>query len=375
MTTADRSRSAERKWGLFVNTLALRIDVSGKPTVQQLLERVRKTSLDAQNHQDLPFEQFVDIVHPPRSLSYSPLFQVMFVLLNNERSEWHLPGLEDIDANASYGIAKFDLTLGLYESGNGITGGMSYSTALFDRTTVERHVGYLRSMLQAVVGDVDRPAMSVELLSKIERDLVLGQWNETQQDYPADQCIHHLFEQQVERTSLAIALVFNGQLLAYGELNERANRLAHQLIGLGVRPGIRVEICVERSIAMIAGVQVSWLRTAAGDDSLSLLTVVDLDAMDACLVSKSVKARDPLDNPKVPGLTSHNLVYMIYTSGSTGKPKGVMVEHQGLVNMAKTSPEAGGISESSHVLQFFSFTFDACAMDVFTTQPLCNVPN
>ena len=250
--TANRNHhQIEPLIGFFINTLALRIDVSGEPTVRQLLDRVRKTSLDAQNHQDLPFEQVVDIVQPPRSLSHSPLFQVMFVLQNNDTSELYLPGLEVADANASYGIAKFDLTLGLYESDDAIMGVMSYSTALFDRATMERHIGYLYSMLQAMVEDVDRPVMSVDLLSKTERDLVLGQWNETQQDYPDHLCIHHLFEQQVERTPQAIALVFNGESLTYAELNSRANKLAHHLIELGVQPESLVAICVERSFAMI----------------------------------------------------------------------------------------------------------------------------
>jgi non-ribosomal peptide synthetase component F len=240
--------------GFFINTLALRIDLSGDPTVRQLLERVRETALDAQNHQDLPFEQVVDIVQPPRSLSHSPLFQVMLVLQNNERSKWQLPGLEVVEIGSSYKLAKFDLSLGLYESDNGILGSLSYSTALFDRATMERHVGYLCSMLQAMVVDVDRPIMSVDLLSQTERDLVLREWNETQQDYPADLCIHHPFEQQVERTPQATALVFNGQSLTYAELNERANRLAHYLIELGVQPDSLVAICVERSFAMIVGV-------------------------------------------------------------------------------------------------------------------------
>ncbi|KAK3815516.1 MAG: Non-ribosomal peptide synthetase module [Benniella sp.] len=399
--TANRNHHQfEPLIGLFVNTLALRIDVSGGPTVRQLLERVRKTSLDAQNHQDLPFEQVVDIVQPPRSLSYSPLFQVMFVLQNNEISEWNLPGLDVADANASYDIAKFDLTLGLYESDNEIVGGMSYSTALFDRATVERHVGYLCSMLQAMVEDVDRPVMSVDLLSKTERDLVLRQWNETQQDYPDHLCIHHLFEQQVERTPQATALVFNGQSITYAELNERANRLAHHLIGLGVLPETRVAICVERSIAMIVGVLAILKvggayvpldpafaserlrdilmdaspgilvaddhgRKALRDRILSTLVVVDPDVTETDSGSKCTAPGDSLPNPQIPGLTSRSLVYIIYTSGSTGKPKGVMVEHRGLVNLIMTRHDVYGISASSRVLQFFSFAFDGCVLDIF----------
>jgi len=193
-------------------------------------------------------------VQPPRSLGHSPLFQVLLMIQNNETSEWQLPGLEVSGVGSSYDIAKFDLTLALYESDRGIAGSMSYSTALFDRDTMERHVGYLESMLQAMVVGVDRLVMTVGLLSQAERDLVLGEWNDTQEDYPADLCIHHLFEQQVERTPQATALVFNGQSMTYTELNERANRLAHHLIESGAQPDSLVAICVERSFALIIGV-------------------------------------------------------------------------------------------------------------------------
>ncbi|KAK3815515.1 MAG: Non-ribosomal peptide synthetase module [Benniella sp.] len=405
--TANRNHHQfEPLIGLFINILALRIDVSGEPTVRQLLERVRKTSLDAQNHQDLPFEQVVDIVQPPRSLSYSPLFQVMFVLQNNEISEWNLPGLDVADANASYDIAKFDLTLGLYESDNEIVGGMSYSTALFDRATVERHVGYLCSMLQAMVEDVDRPVMSVDLLSKTERDLVLRQWNETQQDYPDHLCIHHLFEQQVERTPQATALVFNGQSITYAELNERANRLAHHLIGLGVRPDSLVAICVERSFAMIVGILgilkaggayvpldpayasnrlrdilfdaspsiavVDIVGNMALGETVSSMMVVDqnelhdLDPQLEMSHAESITSTQRLCNPQVSALTPYHLAYIIYTSGSTGKPKGVMIEHRGVVNLIHERPESFGISTSSRALLFASLSFDHSVSEIFS---------
>jgi len=193
-------------------------------------------------------------VQPPRSLSHSPLFQVMFVLQNNEMSRWNLPGLEAVDVESNYDIAKFDLTLELYESDNEIIGSMSYSTALFNCATMERHVGYLCAALRAMVADLDRLVMTADLLPQSERDIVLAQWNETRQDFPDHLCIHHLFEQQVERTPEATALVFNGKSLKYSALNERANKLAHHLIGLGVRPDSLVAICVERSFAMIVGV-------------------------------------------------------------------------------------------------------------------------
>ncbi|KAK3807015.1 MAG: amino acid adenylation domain protein, partial [Benniella sp.] len=400
--TANRNHlQIESLIGLFINTLALRIDLSGEPTVRQLLERVRKTSLDAQNHQGLPFEQVVDIVQPPRSLSHSPLFQVMFVFQNTEASEWRLSGLEAVNANGSYDIAKFDLTLELYESDNEIKGSMSYSTALFDRTTVERHIGYLCSMLQAMVEDVDRPAMSVDLLSTIERALVLGQWNETQQDYPADLCIHHLFEQQVERTPQATALVFNGQSITYTELNSRANKLAQHLIELGVKPDSLVAICIERSFAMIVGV-LAILKAGGAyipldpsypserlayilNNAAPIITLVDaightilhealltasISMITVDTASIMIDSNDHLPssttNPEVRSLTSRHLAYIMYTSGSTGQPKGVMIEHQGVVNYITSRIDAFNLDTDSRVLQFASLSFDMSLIDIFT---------
>ncbi|KAF9974216.1 hypothetical protein BGZ65_008852, partial [Modicella reniformis] len=253
--TANRNhQQIESLIGFFVNTLAVRIDLSGNPTVCQLLERVRNTTLAAQAHQDLPFEQVVDIVQPPRSLSHSPLFQVMFVWQNNEVPEWSLPAIEAVEVDSVYEISKFDFTLQLYETNNEIVGALEYSTALFDRSTVERYIGYLLVMLQAMAIDIDRVLSSVDLLAPAEHELLVRTWNETQQDYPAQMCIHNLFEHQVERTPQATALVFMDQSMTYAELNVRSNRLAHHLIELGVQPDMRVAICVERSFAMIIGV-------------------------------------------------------------------------------------------------------------------------
>ncbi|KAK3806970.1 MAG: Non-ribosomal peptide synthetase module [Benniella sp.] len=386
--------------GFFVNTLALRIDLSGGPTARQLLERVKKTSLDAQNHQDLPFEQVVDVVQPPRNLSHSPLFQVMLVLQNQEISEQYIPGLEVVEIDPSYDIAKFDLTLELYESEDEIVGGLVYSTALFDHASMERHAGYLCTLLQAMVMDVDQDITSIDLLSHSERDLVLEKWNETRQDYPDHLCIHHLFEQQVERAPQATAVVVEGQSLTYAELNERANILAHHLIGLGVQPESPVAICVERSFAMIVGVLAilkaggafvpldpaysserlrdilmdaspgilvsdEYGKQALGYEILSTLTVVDPNRMEPYPGSGSMVLGGLFPNPQVQGLTSRNLAYIIFTSGSTGKPKGVMVEHQGLVNLIMTRHDVYGIRASSRVSQFFSFAFDGCTLDVF----------
>ncbi|MCG1048815.1 condensation domain-containing protein, partial [Mycetohabitans sp. B6] len=239
--------------GFFVNTLALRMDLSGEPDTAELLARVRRTTLDAQAHQDLPFEQVVEIVQPPRRLNHTPLFQVMLAWQSNAPGEWRLPGLTTTPAELEYEVVKFDLELNLSEAGEEVVGRLGYATALFDHATIERHVGYLQTMLRAMVARPQQPVATLELLSPAERQLLLDTWNATQRDYPKHRCVHQLFEAQVERTPEAPALVYEAQTLSYAQLNAQANRLAHQLIELGVKPDIRVAICVERSPALVVG--------------------------------------------------------------------------------------------------------------------------
>jgi len=212
----------------------LRLDLSCEPNISQLFERVRTMNSTSMGHRGLPLNGIAEI-------DSSPLIQVAF-RWNNQTSS-HSPA-----------PIQFELELQLQEQDNELVGGMLYSSDLFNPDTIERHIGYLVTMLQAITADVNRPVSSVDLLSQVERDLVLGKWNETFQDYPANLCIHHLFEQQVEYTPQATALVFNSQSMSYSELNERANRIAHRLIGLGVQPDSFVAICIGRSFAMIVAV-------------------------------------------------------------------------------------------------------------------------
>ncbi|KAF9975191.1 hypothetical protein BGZ65_008362, partial [Modicella reniformis] len=405
--TANRNHhQIESLIGFFVNTLALRIDLSCDPTMNQLLHRVRSSTLDAQAHEDLPFEQVVDIVQPTRSLSHSPLFQVMFVWENNETSEWQLPAIESMEVDPSYSISKFDLTLQLYESDDEIVGSLEYSTVLFDRQTVERHIGYLHTMLQAMAVNQEQTISNVYLLAPEERDLLLRTWNETQQDYPTHLCIHHLFEQQVDRTPQATALVFMDQSLSYCELNERANRLARHLVGLGVQPDTFVAICMERSFAMIVGVLailkaggayipldptyprerlISFLEDARPRIALvdnvgcTILREATLnqsfqkdhgDDVPIVLIDTNEPKSPPHTNPEVPELTSRHLAYVMYTSGSTGRPKGVMVEHQGVVNHIVCRLEEYGLDNSCRVLQFTSLSFDVSVLEIFSA--LCS---
>ncbi|MCF2135563.1 non-ribosomal peptide synthetase, partial [Mycetohabitans sp. B3] len=382
--SANRGHAAiEPLIGFFVNTLALRVDVSGEPDTAQLLARVRRTMLDAQAHQDLPFEQVVEIVQPPRQLNHTPLFQVMFAWQNNEPGKWRLPGLTATPAELEYDVVKFDIELNLSEAGDEIIGSLAYATALFERSTIERHVGYLQAMLRAMVACPQQPVATLELLSPAERQLLLQTWNATQQAYPKHRCVHQLFEAQVERTPEAPALVYEDQTFSYAQLNARANRFAHQLIELGVKPDTRVAICVQRSPALVVGLlailkaggayvpldpsypgeRLAHIladaapsivladaagRAALGEAALAECTVLDPTTLPAL----------PDTNPSVAGLTARHLAYVIYTSGSTGTPKGVMVEHAQVVRLFEATQPWYGFNEHDTWCLFHSFAFD-----------------
>ncbi|WP_445497013.1 amino acid adenylation domain-containing protein [Photorhabdus sp. SF281] len=388
--SANRNRrEIEPLIGFFVNTLALRIDLSGTPDMVTLLQRVRQTTLGAQAHQDLPFEQVVEIVQPPRRPEHTPLFQVMFAWQESDTEQWQLPGLAVTPVVQGYDIAKFDLQLELTEKAGEVVGELNYSSALFDPETIERQVGYLQALLRAMVNHPQQSVTTVDILSSTERTLLLETWNATTAPYPEQLCVHQLFEQQVEKTPDAIAVRYENQTLSYAELNARANRLAHQLIALGVIPDQPVAICVTRSLERVVGLlavlkaggayvpldpaypgeRLAYLltdaaptilladnigRTALGEEALAMLTVLDPNTL----------TDQPDNNPQVPELTSRHLAYVIYTSGSTGRPKGVMIEHQSVVNLTLEQIAQFDVGVTSRMLQFASFGFDASVWEI-----------
>ncbi|WP_457774961.1 amino acid adenylation domain-containing protein [Rhizobium ruizarguesonis] len=395
-TANRRRREIEDLIGFFVNTLAVRIDLSGEPSVSDLLERGRRAALTAQDHQDLPFEQVVEIVQPPRALDHTPLFQVGLAWQNNTVGSLDLPGLRVEAAGEGLDQVKFDLELNLGEQGEVIAGTLGYATALFDRATMERQCGYLLALLRAMVVDADRPVRELDILPAEERSYLLEELNRTEADYPSDLCVHELFEAQVRRAPDAVALVFEEQSISYGALNADANRLAHHLIELGVRPDQPVAICVERSPAMVVGLLAilkaggayvpldpaypserlrqllddagprrllcdATGRAALGAEAIADLSVVDLNAATPAWADQS--ADDP--DPHALGLTARHLAYVIYTSGSTGTPKGVMVEHRNTVNLLHWSGGVFAESEIRRTLFSTSVCFDLSVYECF----------
>ena len=246
--------------------LALRVDLSGAPTVAELLGRVKAKALQAQQHQDIPFEQVVEQARPTRSLAHSPLFQVMFAWQNAPEGKLELPGLELSSPYAREHVtAKFDLTLLLHERGNVIAGGLEYATSVFDRTTIERMLGHLPTLLEAMAADESRPVETLPLMSEDEQLDLIRRWNDTDAAYPNQACIHELFEKQVRRAPDALAIVQDDRTLSYADLNAASNRLARELRLQGVGPDARVGICVERSFDMLVAPFVDTRGHFVGD--------------------------------------------------------------------------------------------------------------
>ncbi|XWU44250.1 MAG: amino acid adenylation domain-containing protein [Dolichospermum sp. UKL202] len=387
---ANRDRSEiEGLIGFFVNTLVMRTHVSGNPSFCELMTRVRDIAMEAYTHQHLPFEILVEALQPERDLSHNPLFQVMFILQNAPMSDLDLTGLSVTSLPIENAISKFDLTLSMENTANGLVGVWEYNTDLFDSQTIERMTGHFVTLLVAVVENPQQQISQLPILTTFEQQQLLVEWNNTQAKYPHDKCIHELFEEQVKRTPDAVAVVFEAKQLTYNELNTRANQLAQYLQSLGVGADVLVGICVERSLEMVIGL-LGILK--AGGAYVPLDPEYPIERLHFMLEDAQVKVlltqqhlveklpehqtklvcideiwsqilENKQDNPSQK-TTASNLANIIYTSGSTGKPKGVMVEHQGLCNLAQAQIEAFGLDSDSRVLQFASLSFDACISEI-----------
>ncbi|WP_152979107.1 condensation domain-containing protein, partial [Pseudomonas corrugata] len=236
-------------------TLALRIDVQADSPVEQLLERIKATTLDAYSHQDLPFEQVVEALQPERSLGHSPLFQAMLVLGNTPQDQaLELPGLSLSPLAQPTGTTQFDVSLSLNDDGETISGQFEYATDLFDESTIARWGQHLLHLLDGMLEDATQPVATLPLLDNQQRRQLLGGFNQTHAPFAEGRLLQEWFEQHVQARPQAIAVQADEVSLSYAELNTRANRIAHRLIAAGLRPDERVALLVERSPEMIIGI-------------------------------------------------------------------------------------------------------------------------
>ncbi|MEH2262094.1 amino acid adenylation domain-containing protein [Nostoc sp.] len=386
---ANRNRrEIEPLIGFFVNTLVLRHQIEGNPSFSEFLSQVRQVATSAYTHQDVPFEQVVEALQPERSLSYNPLFQVVFVLENFLLDTLELPDVTMTPQFIERGTSQFDLTLAVWDTKEGLIGWWEYNSDLFEPDTIARMTSHFQTLLAAIIANPNQPIGELPLLSQQERHQLLVEWNDTYTPYPKSKCIHELFEEQVEKTPNAIAVVYEDESLTYQQLNLRANQLAHYLQTLGVGAEVLVGICVERSPLMLVGLlgilkaggaylpldpaypqerlafmledaQVSVLLT---QESL-VPTLPPHQARVVCLDSNRAFSTSKENLPHT--ATTGNLAYVIYTSGSTGRPKGVQIEHRGLLNLVFWHQQAFAVSSLDRVTQVAGVAFDACGWEIW----------
>jgi amino acid adenylation domain-containing protein len=381
---ANRNRAeTEGLIGFFVNTQVLKADIDGQMTFSQLLAQVKQRALQAQSHQDLPFEQLVEALQPERSLSHNPLFQVMF---NHQtegrklRGEQQLPGLGVQALEWDSQSAQFDLSLDTQESPEGIWASLTYATDLFDAATAQRMAEHWQGLLRAVVGRAGNRIAQLAMLTDDEQRRLLQEWNHSAAAFKAVAGVHGLFAAQARQRPEAVALCLGEQSIGYAELNRQANRLAHCLIAQGVGPEVLVGVAVERSFTMVVSLlavlkaggayvpldpqyprerllhmlEDSGVRLVLSQSHVAMplpegLATLDLTDLDLTHYADS--------DPQV-SVDPHNLAYVIYTSGSTGKPKGVAISHAGLTEFSSVAAGYSRLTSADRVLQFATLNFD-----------------
>ena len=380
----------EKMIGFFVNTLTLRADLSERPSFLELVARTRQTVFDVCQYQDLPFEKLVQELNPQRDTSRHPIFQVSFALQNFPFHQLELFGLEVSELMIPSTSTRFDLELSLCPHDDLWHGLFSFSTALFDASTIERLATHYQVLLDALLAEPDQPVSDARLLAKGECEQLLSQWNNTAAEYPCGKCVDELFEAQAQQTPEAVAACAGERQLTYGELSETSTNLALRLQELGVGPEVLVGICMERSIEML--VALLGILKAGGayvpldptypkerlgyilEDAQPRLVLTE-QALAGKLFSGqpnvvffdgiSDQLADASARPASQERGSHSLAYVLYTSGSTGRPKGVEVTHRSLVNFLTSMACVPGLSKADTLLAITTLAFDIAGLELF----------
>ena len=378
--------------GFLLHTHVLRIQVKGDLTFRELVARVQQGALNLYEHRSVPFDQVVRALQPERSLSYSPLFQVMVNWRDRDQNLCFI-GMEGLDIESvlvDSKISKFDLTLFLTDMGDEIWAEIEYSTDLFDSARIERMFEHYQTLLEAVATDPEQRLSELPLLSDVERRQLLVQWNDTKVDYPISGYIHEPFEAQAGQTPDQVALVFERQTVSYGELNRRANQLAHHLRSLGVGPNVLVGLCVKRSFDMAVGL-LGILKAGAAyvpmdpgypkerlqyilEDSKASVVLSQESLVDGlpsftgqviCLDKDWAKIACESETNLVSQVNPEHLAYVLFTSGSSGKPKGVEISHRAVVNFLNSMREVPGMTAQDTLLSVTTLSFDIFGLELW----------
>ncbi|HHJ52914.1 MAG TPA: amino acid adenylation domain-containing protein, partial [Caldithrix abyssi] len=378
--------------GFFVNTLVLRTDLSGKPSFKEFVQRVRQTALEGYEHQHLPFEMLVEAIQPERSMSHSPLFQVMFILQNAPTGAGGQAAGGDLimqQMEVNSGTSTFDITISMVEQKIGLNTSVEYSTDLFDESTIRRMLNHLENILRNATRNPEMPISRIPLMDEQEWRKIVVDWNATAGDYDYHRCMHRLVEQNAAENPEAKAVVFDGKYLTYDQLNRRANQLARHLRKLGVKPETPVGISIEKSLDLMVAV-LGVLKAGGAYVPMSpdypqerLAYMIEDSQVPVLLTEEHLLERLPENSAKIvcvgrdwPEIaresdenlgdtsTPDNLAYMIYTSGSTGKAKGTMVSHASWVNSYFAWEKDYELkTRARNHLQMANFSFDVFAGD------------
>jgi amino acid adenylation domain-containing protein/FkbM family methyltransferase len=395
---ANRNRvEIEPLIGVFANTLVLRLDLAGEPTGEELLGRVRELTLAVFAHQELPFEKLVEELRPERSLSHSPLFQVLFLMQQQEEAALELPGVRVDELRLSGDTAKFDLMLGATAREAGLTLSLEFNHDLFDAATAARMLAGLQALLEQLAGAAETSIAELPLLGAGERHQLLREWNGTRlakAGGAGGRLLHELFSEQAARTPESEAVsegeAVGGERLSYAELDRRSSGLARRLRALGVGPEVLVGLCVERTAGMVVGIlgilkaggAYVPLDPAYPEERLRYLladtgapVVVTQEALRGRLPAGEyrVVSLDDRDGEEAaaadwsggseaggpwPAVLPENAAYVIYTSGSTGRPKGVVVSHRNVTWLFAATEARLGFGPADVWSLFHSLAFD-----------------
>ena len=381
-------RHTEDLIGFFANTLVLRTKIDNSRNFTELLQQTRQICLDAYTHQDIPFESLVEEISPQRSLSHTPLFQVMFVLQNSPPSNPAIPNLEINRIENNSPTARFDLVLEAVEQEGQFLLNWNYATDLFKRETIQNMAEHFEVLLQGIINDSNRPIHQLPILTEFEQRRFL-EWSQTTKNYSRDKSIVDDFELQVDRCSTKVAVTYEEDCLTYNQLNEKANQLAHHLIEKGITANTLVGICLERSLEMIIGLL--GILKAGGvyvpldpdypqkrlefmlEDCQVELLITDSslrknfygnNAKIIEITNYTSLAQYPTTNPKV-RIESNDLAYIIYTSGSTGKPKGCQITHGNVIRLFSATNAWFGFNTNDVWTLFHSYAFDFSVWEIF----------